>query len=150
MKNILLLHIFLNCCLLGCNLAKEPSSTSFRTIDESKKNKAFILELRPQQAYIEIEKHKYLIENAWIEHPHNATSWGNVIGNKTYCFVMKLKYLPEFSIDMKDYIYELGNGPSVVWFFLTDGLEKKEYVKLQYRSTIDAATRDKEFLFYKK
>ena len=150
MKQIIVLMFFLSCLLLGCKLAKEPSAMPYKSIDESKKNKAFIEELRPQEPFIKIENHNFIITAAWIEHPHNATNWGDVVGYKIYCLVMKLEYSPNFNIDLKDYIYELGNGPSVVWFFLTDGLEKKDYIKLQYRSNIDQAFRGKFFILYKK
>ena len=150
MKKIVVLMIVLCYFLLGCKLAKEPSAMPYKSIEASKKNKAFLAELRPQQPFIEIEGYKYFIKAAWIEHPHNATNWGDVVGDRIYCFVMEIEYYPNLKIDLKEYISELGNGPTLVWFFLTDGLEKNDYIKLKYRSSKNQVNKNKVFMLYKK
>ena len=103
-----------------------------------------------KKTFIEIEGHKHFIKAAWIEHPHNETNWGDVVGDKIYCFVMELEYNPDLNIDLKEYIDELGNGPTLVWFFLTNGDEKSDYIKLQYRYSIHQPNKDRAFLLYRK
>ena len=152
MKNLILftipiLFIFLGC---GCKLAKEPSGMPYKTMKESKNNNAFIAELKPQQPFIEIEGNKHFITAAWIEHPHNQTNWGDEVWSEGYCFAMELEYNPNLNIDLKQYIQELGNGPTLVWFFLTDGLEKNDSIKLKYRSAFNQEIKCKNFWLYKK
>ena len=152
----MLKNIIYNICFLtlffGCRnrLAKDPTPRPYFSIEESKKNNAFVEELKPQQQFIEIEGHNHFIKNAWIEYPHIEKNFGDEIGNNYYCFVMELEYIPSINIDLSDYIKELGNGSTRVWFFLTNGREKKPYVQLQYRLKKNHRNKDKYFLFYRR
>ena len=136
--------------LWGCRkgLAQDPTPRPYATLEESKKHKAFVEELKPQQPFIEIEGHKHFIKNAWIEYSHIEKNFGDEIG-VNYCFVMELEYYPSLNIDLSDYINELGNGSTKVWFFLTNGREKNPYIKLQYRSYKNNMTKDKYFVLQK-
>lgn len=130
-------------------LAQDPTPRPYFSIEESKKHKAFVQELRPQQPFIEIEGHKHFIKNAWIEHPHVEKNFGDKIGNDYYCFVVELEYISSSNIDLSDYIQELGNGSSRIWFFLTKEKQGKNFVKLEYHSTRKQKSKFKYFLFYK-
>lgn len=130
-------------------VAQDPTPRPYSTIEESKKNKAFVEELKPQQQFINIEGHKHFIKNAWIEHTHIEKNFGDEIG-VNYCFVIELEFNSQINIDLKNYIRELGNGSTRVWFFLTNGKEKKPFIKLQYRTSMKSKNWNKYFLFYKK
>ena len=143
-------------CLLtifsGCKrgrLAKEPITKPYSSIKESKVNNAFVEELKSQQPYFEIEGHKYIIEAAWIEHPHVEKNMGDVIANNLYCFVMEIKYEKNNKINLGEYIEGMGNDSTSFWFFLMQGREKNPYIKLQYRTTKKSQNWDKYFLFNK-
>jgi len=152
MKALIIFQISLLTLFFGCKgrLAKEPSAIPYNSIEESKKNNAFVAELRPQQPFVEIEGQKHFITAAWIEHPHIQKNDGNEIAGNIYCYVMELEYNPNLNIDLSEYIEELGNGSWKVWSFLTDGREKNDFIKLHYRSKISQENMDKVFVLYKK
>lgn len=141
--------IFFLAILFDCKkgLTQDPTPRPYFSIEDSRKNKTFVAELKPQQAFIEIGGYKHYIKNAWIEHPHIKRNFGIDIGNDYYCFVMELEYKPNLNTDLSDYIKELGNGSTNVWFFLTNGKAKESYIKLQYRSIISNKKKDKLFYF---
>lgn len=98
----------------GCRngLAQDPTPRPYSTIEASKKNKAFVEELKPDHPFIEIEGRKHFIKNAWIEHPHIKKNFADKIRYRAFCFVVELEYDPDNNVDLKEYIQELGNGPS--------------------------------------
>lgn len=149
MKNLIIYIIALLILFSSCKLAQEPSAKPYNSIQESKNNNAFVAELRPEQPYFEIEGHKHYIKAAWIEHPHNETNWGDVVGTGIYCYVMELEYYPKLEPDLKEYINELGNGPTRIWSFLTHGREKDD-IKLKYRTSKNDIKKDKVFMLYRK
>lgn len=131
-----------------CKLAKEPTLMPFHSINESKKNNAFITELMPQERYLEIEGVKHYIENAWIEHPHHERNFGNEVQPDGYCFVMTFKFDAQSDIDLKPYFEDLGHGSDRVWFFLLSADKDKDTIKLNYRSTLSDRHKEKIFLLF--
>lgn len=153
MKNIAVLIL---CCnlihLLACKdkLSNDPMVRPYFSMETSIKKKTFVEELKPQQSYIEIEGHKHFIKASWIEHPHYETNSEEIICKNVYCFLMEFEYNSNINIDLSDYIKELGNGSTTVWYFLPKGNEKTSIFKLKYRSSIGNEKRDKYFLVYRR
>ena len=141
--------LFLLLLACECRLIKNNASQQYNSIELSKSNNAFVAELKPLQSFIEIAGHKFIIKNAWIENHHLEENFSDKIIASQYLFVMTLQYDPDMNIDLKEYISEIGNGPTVVWFFLIDGAEKGD-IKLKYRSALKTKKKDKTFIFYKR
>ena len=132
-----------------CQLAKEPSLVPYQAFDESKENNAFLLEYFPEKPYLEIEGKKFDIKKAWIENAHLRKTFRDEIASNVRCFVMTLNYNPKQNMELKEYINELGNGSTRVWFFLEYKF-KSDTIKLNYRHSLNQPEKSDIFLLFKK
>ena len=131
-------------------LAKDSGPLSYSSIDESKKNNAFVAEFIPQNSFIEFNGKKYFIENALIQHPYYQKNSINVLGEQLYIFTVSFQFDPKNKIDFHDYLSVLASSNSQVFFFLDGEKKDRDTLKLPYRNTIENSKKDKVFLFFRK
>jgi hypothetical protein len=132
---------------IKCKLAGNPMPTTYQTIDESKKNKAFIIEYKPEQPYIEIEGFKHYIKNAWLEHAHFDKNWKDEIIINSACIVMSMAIIENHKPNLKNYIHEIGNGYTNVWIF-AHNKNITDTVELKYRSDLTSESKNKIFRLF--
>ena len=133
--------------IFGCNLSTEPTPRPSNSIKNSKDNKLFLNEYRPESSFLRIEGKVYKIKEAWVEHRHLERNF-DIIPLSGYDFRINFEHNPHDSLNFKAYTKDLTLGNWTIWFFLNDKAFNNDTLELYYKENLNA-NEQKKFLLFK-